>query len=60
MALWPNDLVALWPYINKFGNWPVGSHMIRFATGVDKQSHDLKNSISAVLLTQLLTMHQMV
>ena len=20
MALWPNDLVALWPYINKFGN----------------------------------------
>ena len=29
-------LVALWPYIKKFGNWPVGAHVIRFAIGVDK------------------------
>ena len=28
--------MALWPYINKFGKWPVGAHVIRFATGVDK------------------------
>ena len=28
--------MALWPYINKFGNWPVGAHVIRFAIGVDK------------------------
>ena len=28
-----SGLVALWPYIkfNKFGNWPVGAHVIRFA-----------------------------
>ena len=28
--------MASWPYINKFGNWPVGAHVIRFAIGVDK------------------------
>ena len=30
--------MALWPYgyINKFGNWPVGAHVIRFAIGIDK------------------------
>ena len=28
--------MALWPYINKFGNWPVGARVIRFAIGVDK------------------------
>ena len=27
-------LVALWPYINKFGNWPVGAHT--YDTGVDE------------------------
>ena len=35
MALWPNGLVFM--ALNKFGNWPVGAHVIRFATGtVDK------------------------
>ena len=36
-ALWPCGFMALWPYIRKFGNWPVGAHVIRFAIGVDKQ-----------------------
>ena len=31
-----SGLMALWPYINKFGNWPVGAHVIRFAIGIDK------------------------
>ena len=35
MALWLNGLVALWSY-NKFGYWPAGAHVIRFATGVAK------------------------
>ena len=29
--------VALWPYITKFGNWPVAAHVIRFATEVHKR-----------------------
>ena len=30
VALWLNGLT------NKFGNWPFGAHVIRFATGVYK------------------------
>ena len=32
------DLATLWPYTNKFGKWPVGAHVIRFATEVYKHS----------------------
>ena len=32
----PCGFMALWPYVNKFDNWPVGAHVIRFAIGVDK------------------------
>ena len=51
-----SSLVALWPYINKFGKWPVGARVIRFATGVYKHSAGssyMLLQVSSMVCTQL-------